>query len=128
MEEENSTLTGYRIQTTDNGVNAELCVLQDKVVIQRQEEMAPMDEKSHEKVRIRFFEPFGRSRVFHFSLGTFGEVEDLPGPLGALDETYTQSKLDISGSNETYAKHSSSNSLVLADFLNLFYFSRISKI
>ena len=24
-----------------------------------------------------------------------------PGPLGALDKTYTQSKIDISGSNET---------------------------
>ena len=43
---------------------------------------------------IRFFEPFGRSMVFHFSLRTFGDVEDLPGPL-------TQSKIDISGSNET---------------------------
>ena len=87
MEEENSTLTGYRIQTTDNGVNAELCVLQDKVVIQRQEEMAPMDEKSHEKVRIRFFEPFGRSRVFHSFLGSFAKVEHHPAPLEPSNET-----------------------------------------
>ena len=50
---------------------------------------------------IRFFEPFWISRVFHFSLGTFGEVAELPDPLGASDETYTQSKFDISGSNET---------------------------
>ena len=50
---------------------------------------------------IRFFEPFWISRVFHFFLGTFGEVEGLPGPLEALDETYTQSKIDISGFNET---------------------------
>ena len=50
---------------------------------------------------IRFFEPFWISRVFHFSLGTFGEVVDLPGPLGTSDETYTLSKFDISGSNET---------------------------
>ena len=50
---------------------------------------------------IRFFEPFWISRVFHFSLRTFEEVEHLPGPLVASDETYTQSKFDISGSNET---------------------------
>ena len=50
---------------------------------------------------IRFFEPFWISTVFHFSLGTFGEVEGLPDPLVASDETYTQSKIDISGSNET---------------------------
>ena len=50
---------------------------------------------------IRFFEPFWISTVFHFSLRTFGEVEHLPDPLGASDETYTQSKFDISGSNET---------------------------
>ena len=50
---------------------------------------------------IRFFELFWISRVFHFSLRTFEEVGDLPDPLGALDETYTQSKFDISGSNET---------------------------
>ena len=50
---------------------------------------------------IRFFEPFWISRVFHFFLGTFGEVEGLPDPLEASDETYTQSKFDISGSNET---------------------------
>ena len=50
---------------------------------------------------IRFFEPFWISRVFHFFLRTFEEVADLPGPLGASDETYTQSKFDISGSNET---------------------------
>ena len=43
---------------------------------------------------IRFF-------IFHFSLGTFEEVEHLPAPLRASDETYTQSKIDISGSNET---------------------------
>ena len=34
-------------------------------------------------------------------LGTFEEVVGLPGPLEASDETYTQSKFDISGSNET---------------------------
>jgi len=50
---------------------------------------------------IRFFEPYWISRVFHFSLGTFAEVEGLPAPLEASDETYTQSKFDISGSNET---------------------------
>ena len=50
---------------------------------------------------IRLFEPFWISRVFHFSLGTFGEVGDLPDPFGASDETCTQSKIDISGSNET---------------------------
>ena len=50
---------------------------------------------------IRFFEPFWISRVFHFFLRTFAEVEAHPGPLGASDETYTQSKFDISGSNET---------------------------
>ena len=50
---------------------------------------------------IRFFEPFGRLRVFHFSLGTFEKVEHHPGLLRALDVTYTLSELDISGSNET---------------------------
>ena len=50
---------------------------------------------------IRFFEPFWISRIFHFSLRTFAKVEGLPDPLGASDETYTQSKIDISGSNET---------------------------
>ena len=50
---------------------------------------------------IRSFEPFWISRVFHFSLLTFGEVEHLPGPLETSDETYTLSKFDISGSNET---------------------------
>ena len=44
---------------------------------------------------IQFFEPFWISRVLH------GKVEHLPDPLGASDETYTQSKFDISGSNET---------------------------
>ena len=34
-------------------------------------------------------------------LGTFEEVEGLPGPHETSDETYTQSKFDISGSNET---------------------------
>ena len=50
---------------------------------------------------IRFFEPFWISGVFHFSLRTFEKVEGLPGPIEASDETYTQSKIDISGSNET---------------------------
>ena len=50
---------------------------------------------------IQFFEPSWISRVFHFSLRTFGEVEGLPDPLEASDETHTQSKFDISGSNET---------------------------
>ena len=50
---------------------------------------------------IRFFEPFWISRVFHFFLGTFGKVEGLPGPIEALDEIYTQSKIDISGSIES---------------------------
>ena len=42
---------------------------------------------------IQFFEPFWISRVFHFSLGMFGELEGHPEPLEALDETYTQSKM-----------------------------------
>ena len=50
---------------------------------------------------IQFFEPFWISRVFHFSLRTFSEVEGFPDPLEALDKTYAQSKIDISGSNET---------------------------
>ena len=50
---------------------------------------------------IRFFEPFWISRVFHFFLRTFAKVEAHLGPLGTSDETYTQSKFDISGSNET---------------------------
>ena len=50
---------------------------------------------------IRFFEPFWISRVFHFFLRTFGKVEAHPDPLETSDETYTQSKFDISGSNET---------------------------
>ena len=50
---------------------------------------------------IRFFEPFWISRVFHFSLGTFEKVEHHPEPHGASDKTYTQSKFDISGFNET---------------------------
>ena len=50
---------------------------------------------------IRFFEPFWISRVFYFFLRTFGKVEGHPGPLEPSDETYTQSKFDISGSNET---------------------------
>ena len=50
---------------------------------------------------IQFFEPFWILRVFHFFLGTFGKVEGHPDPLEASDETYTQSKIDISGSNET---------------------------
>ena len=53
------------------------------------------------ELRIRFFEPLGRSRVFHFFLGAFGEVEGPPGPLEPSDKTYTQSKIDISRSNET---------------------------
>ena len=53
------------------------------------------------KSLIRFFEPFWILRVFHFFLRTFGKVEHLPDPLEASDETYTQSKIDISGSNET---------------------------
>ena len=50
---------------------------------------------------ILFFAPLGRSRVFHFFLRTFGEVAGHPGPLEASDETYAQSKIDISGSDET---------------------------
>ena len=49
---------------------------------------------------IRFFEPFWISRVFHFSLRTFGKVGGHPGPRGASDETNTQSEIDIFGSNE----------------------------
>ena len=49
----------------------------------------------------RFFEPFWISRVFHFFLGTFAKVEAHPVPLEASDETHTQSKFDISRSNET---------------------------
>ena len=36
---------------------------------------------------IRVFEPFWISRVFYFSLRTFGEVAGHPGPLVASDET-----------------------------------------
>ena len=56
-----------------------------------------------EKSRITnsIFESFGRSMLFHFSLRTFAEVEGHPRPLVASDETYTLSKFDISGSNET---------------------------
>ena len=50
---------------------------------------------------IRFFELFWISRVFHFSLRTFEQVEHHPGPLVPLDKFFTQAKLDISGSNET---------------------------
>ena len=50
---------------------------------------------------IRFFEPFWISRVFHFSMRTFGKVEGLPGPHETSDEIYTQSKMDVSGSIET---------------------------
>ena len=50
---------------------------------------------------IRFFEPFWILRVFHFFLGTFAEVAGHPEPFEASDETNTQSKIDISGSNET---------------------------
>ena len=53
------------------------------------------------ELSIRFFEPFWISRVFNFFLRTFGKVEGHPGPLEPSDETYTQSKFDISGSNET---------------------------
>ncbi len=74
---------------------------------------------------IRFFEPFWISRVFHFFLRTFAKVEGHPEPLGASDETYTLSKIDISGSNETMQN---ALALSLADFLNLFYVSRILKI
>ena len=42
---------------------------------------------------IRFFEPFWISRVFHFSLRTFGKVEGHPEPLGASDETHTHIQL-----------------------------------
>ena len=34
-------------------------------------------------------------------MGTFEKVEDLPDPLEPSDETFTQTELDISGSNET---------------------------
>ena len=67
---------------------------------------------------IWFFEPFWLSRVFCFSLGTFAKVERLPGPLTTSDETYSQSKFDISGSNETMQ-----NSLAL-----IVYFWRIFEI
>ena len=53
------------------------------------------------ELSIRFFEPFWISRVFHFSLGTFAKVEDLPDPLETSDKTYALSKFDISRSNET---------------------------
>ena len=51
--------------------------------------------------RATFFEPFWISRVFYFFLRTFEKVEPHPDPLGTSDETYAQSKFDISGSNET---------------------------
>ena len=53
------------------------------------------------KLSIRFFEPFGRSRVFHLFLGTFEEVEHHPGPLGNSEDSYAHSNLYIYGSNET---------------------------
>ena len=53
---------------------------------------------------IRFFEPFWISRVFHFYLRKFGEVEHNPAPLEPSDETYSQSKIDIFGSNEIMQK------------------------
>ena len=71
---------------------------------------------------IRFFEPFGRSRVFNF-----GKVEHLPGPLGASDETYTLSKIDISGSNETMQNALASIVQVWRIFEIFFFVSRISK-
>ena len=70
--------------------NLSLDVLINKVLIPKKVELL-----------IRFFEPFWILRVFHFSLRTFEQVEAHPGPLVASDETYTQSKFDISGSNET---------------------------
>ena len=70
--------------------NLSLDVLINKVLIPKKVELL-----------IRFFEPFWISRVFHFFLRTFEKVEAHPEPLGASDETYTQSKFDISGSNET---------------------------
>ena len=63
---------------------------------------------------IRFFEPFWISRVFHFFLRTFEKVEPHPGPLEPPDETYAQSKFDISGSNETM--QNALAPLVLANF------------
>ena len=57
--------------------------------------------RSNDPEKIRFFEPFWISRVFHFSLRTFEQVEGLPEPLGTSDEIYTLSEIDISGSNET---------------------------
>ena len=56
-------------------------------------------EKS--QLLLQFFKPLGRSKVFHFFLRTFEEVAGHPGPLEPSDETYTLSKFDISGTNET---------------------------
>ena len=39
---------------------------------------------------IRFFEPFGRSRVFHFSLRTFAEVGGHPGPNETMQNNLIQ--------------------------------------
>ena len=43
-------------------------------------------------------------RFSNFSLGTFEQVEPFSGQDGTSDETYTLSKMDISGSNETKQK------------------------
>ena len=43
----------------------------------------------------------------------FEEAEDLPAPLGASDKTYTKSKLDISGSNETMQNALAPNSPIV---------------
>ncbi len=54
-----------------------------------------------------------------------------PGPLGAWDETYTPSKIDISETNETMQNALTSMIRVkgfLKSFFILFYVSRISKV
>ena len=53
------------------------------------------------KLLIRFFEPFWKLRVLHFSSRTFGEAGGHPALLEPSGETYIQGRLDISGSNET---------------------------
>ena len=53
------------------------------------------------KLLIRFFEPFRRSRVFHFFLAMFAKVDHHPVPPEPSVEIYTHSKIDISGYHET---------------------------
>ena len=53
---------------------------------------------------IRLFDLCWETRFSNFSLRTFGQVGPFLGQDGTSDETYTLSKIDISGSNETKQK------------------------